>query len=186
MTIKVWQTLSPYAIFGSSPPLTLPPPPRISHTKTPTIPDPLLPRPPDPITSGTPGMVLSTGLIRNTQCYKVDQPLLFLQFVCYVYHTIHTFCKKMPCNQLITVHNEVAKVTFLHLSVCPQGGGLPQWMLGYHLPQSRHPPVADTPSGAGTPHSRHPPSSRPPSRWLLLRTLCLLLECILVNDYVLK
>ena len=38
-------------------------------------------------------------------------------------------------------------------------GGLPQCMLGYH-----HPPGAD----------------HPPSRWLLLRTVRILLECILV------
>ena len=59
---------------------------------------------------------------------------------------------------LLPSHNEVAKVMFLHLCVCPQGG-LPQCMLGYHplpgagttLPWSRHPPVA------GTAQSRHPP-----------------------------
>ena len=39
---------------------------------------------------------------------------------------------------LFTVRNEVAKVMFLHLSVCPQEG-LPQCMLGYH------------PAGSGTP-----------------------------------
>ena len=65
---------------------------------------------------------------------------------------------------IITVRNEVAKVMFLHLSVCPQRGWvLPQCMLGY-------PPGADTPPRADT----------PPSRRLLLRTVRILLECILV------
>ena len=50
----------------------------------------------------------------------------------------------------ITIHNKVAKVMFLHLSVCPLGGsasvhgGIPA-------------PQAYTPLGAGTPWSRHPP-----------------------------
>ena len=47
---------------------------------------------------------------------------------------------------LVTVRNEVAKVMFLHLCVCPQRGCLPQCMRGYHPP----------------PGSRHPPQSRPP------------------------
>ena len=63
-----------------------------------------------------------------------------------------------------TVRNEVAKVMFLHLCVCPQGGGgLPQCMLGYHPP-------------AGT-HQEQAPLL---SRRLLLRTIRMLLECILV------
>ena len=51
---------------------------------------------------------------------------------------------------------------FLQASVCPHGGCLPQCMLGYHTPPSRHPsqeqtpPRADTPWGADTPLSRHP------------------------------
>ena len=63
---------------------------------------------------------------------------------------------------LVTVHNEVAKVMFSHLSVC-QWGGLPKCMLGY-LPVSRHPPQEQTPPweqttpGADTsPGSRQPP-----------------------------
>ena len=58
-----------------------------------------------------------------------------------------------PPGCLITVRNEVAKVMFLHLSVCPQGGGVclsACW---------------DTTS---------------PSRRLLLRTVRILLECILL------
>ena len=51
---------------------------------------------------------------------------------------------------IITVRNEVAKVMFLHLSVCPQGG----------LPQCR-----DTTPGAGTPlGSTPPPRSSPRPR----------------------
>ena len=40
---------------------------------------------------------------------------------------------------LITVRNEVAKVMFLHLSVCPRGGVLPRCMLGYHPPPEQTP-----------------------------------------------
>ena len=51
---------------------------------------------------------------------------------------------------------------FLQGSVCPQGGCLPQCMLGYTPlgadtpPQSRHPPEADTPGKQTPPGSRHP------------------------------
>ena len=98
--------------------------------------------------------------------------------------------------KLFTVRNEVAKVMFLQACVCPHGGGLPQCMLGYYGPPgSRHPPGADPP-GPDTPHSgsrqpppreqAHPPWkqtlpwSRPPQIWPLLRTVHILLECILV------
>ena len=56
--------------------------------------------------------------------------------------------RRSPLRNVITVRNEVAKVMFLHLCVCPQGG-LPQCMLGYHHPRSRHPPPlgADPPPG---------------------------------------
>ena len=98
---------------------------------------------------------------------------------------------------------------FLHLSVSHSvhGGGLPQCMLGHHrlgpgIPleqtppeQTAPPPGAGTPR-AGTPRSRHDPQTRhiptrsrhPPtrhipirSRRLLLRTVRILLECILVS-----
>ena len=71
----------------------------------------------------------------------------------------------LPLGLLVTVCNDVAKVMFLHLSVCPRGG-LPQCMLGCH-----------TPPGADTPRSRPPPHGTR----LLLRTVRILLECILVN-----
>ena len=72
------------------------------------------------------------------------------------------------------------------------GGGLPQCMLGYR-PREQAPPRAGSPPGAGTPQeqappreqappqNRHPPEqATPPSRRLLLRTVRILLECILV------
>ena len=71
-----------------------------------------------------------------------------------------------------------AKVMFSQACVCPQGEGcLPQCMLGYPPPWSRHPPRADTPleqtpPGADTPQKRHPPRSgthpgpgTPPPPW---------------------
>ena len=36
--------------------------------------------------------------------------------------SISAFCYKVGACDFITVHNEVAKVMFLHVSVCPQGG----------------------------------------------------------------
>ena len=38
---------------------------------------------------------------------------------------------------------------------CSQGGGLPQCMLGYHPPRSRHPPPNQAP-----PWTKHPPAGR--------------------------
>ena len=55
--------------------------------------------------------------------------------VMYIYVTCHDVnmivieSSQRTC--IFTVCNEVAEVIFLHLSVCPQGGGLPQCMLGY-------------------------------------------------------
>ena len=46
-------------------------------------------------------------------------------------------------------------------------------------PRSRHPPE-QTPPGADTPRSRHPQSRHPRERRPLLRTVLILLECILV------
>ena len=39
---------------------------------------------------------------------------------------------------------------------CSQGGCLPQCMLGYRPPRSRHPPEQTPPTGAEPPQSRHP------------------------------
>ena len=105
---------------------------------------------------------------------------------------------------LVTVHNKVAKVMFLHLSVILFPGGVclsAYWDTTPLPPQSR-PPRADTPleqthppleqalpqsrypPGAGTPGTRHPPGpgSPSPSRRLLLRTISILLKGILVYN----
>ena len=92
---------------------------------------------------------------------------------------------------ILTVRNEVAKVMFLQASVCPQGG----WgcLPGADTPGSRHPPTPweqTPPPGADTPQSRPPSGSRhppeqthplPPEIRLLLRTVRILLECILLS-----
>ena len=72
------------------------------------------------------------------------------------------------------------KVMFLYLSVIlfHRGGGcLPQCMLGYTPPREQTSPLSwPSPREQTPPRSRHPP----PSRWLLLWTVRILLECILV------
>ena len=106
--------------------------------------------------------------------------------------------------RLITGRNEVIiylLFIFLHLFVILfTGGGLPQYMLGYHPPGadtppgSRPPPQEQTPpSGSRHPPSRHPPRTRhtppgpdtPPPGSRLQHTIYerpvrILLECILV------
>ena len=62
---------------------------------------------------------------------------------------------------MITVRNEVAKVRFLHVCVCPRGITLAGTPLGTRY----------TPPEPGT----------PPRRQLLLWTVQILLECILVQ-----
>ena len=78
-------------------------------------------------------------------------------------------CQKNGCcRPLVTVRNEVAKVRlcfYRRVSVHGGGGGLPQCMLGYHIPRKQTPQGADPP-----PRERQP----------LLRTIRILLECILV------
>ena len=93
------------------------------------------------------------------------------------------------------------KVMFLHLSVILFTGGRGCSVhAGIHTPLVRHPPGqtpwtehpslgwhprqtplawADNPTWAGTPIDR-PSPPLPASRWLLLRTVRILLECILV------
>ena len=75
---------------------------------------------------------------------------------------------------IFTVCNEVAKVMFLQACVCPHGGGV---SASVHA-GTPHPPQEQTP-GVDTPRSRHAPERRP-----LLRTVRILLECILVYEKV--
>ena len=82
----------------------------------------------------------------------------------------------------ITVRNEVAKVMLLQVCVCPQWGGSASVHAGIPTPR---PPGADTPSGPDTPPDQAPPESRHPpprERRILLRTVRILLECILVAN----
>ena len=86
---------------------------------------------------------------------------------------INVLSRNSPARCRISVGyrpQRIAKVMFLHPCVCPQGVGLPQCRdtipLGAETPQG-----ADNPPGAGT---------SPGSRRLLLRTVRILLECILV------
>ena len=61
---------------------------------------------------------------------------------------------------LVTVRNEVAKVMFLHVSVCPRGGGSASVHAGMPPSQEQaHPPCSRHSPGAGTPRSRHPPKA---------------------------
>ena len=91
---------------------------------------------------------------------------------------------------IFTVRNEVAKVMFLQACVCPQGEG--EYLTRYTPPgpdappgpgtppRTRYtPPEPGTPPGPGTPPPgpRTPPEIRP-----LLRTVRILLECILVYN----
>ena len=80
------------------------------------------------------------------------------------------------------------KVMFLHLSVSHsvlRGGRVSQHALGQTPSPGRHIPAC---TGADTPLSRHIPACTgadtpppPPGRWLLLRTVRILLECIHVH-----
>ena len=98
---------------------------------------------------------------------------------------------------IFTIRNEVAKVMFLHLSVCPQGGitwagtlrdqvhppgpGTPPWDQVYPHWDQVHPPGPGTPPGQVPPYQVHPRDQvHPPSRQLLLRTVRILVECILL------
>ena len=101
------------------------------------------------------------------------------------------FTVSLCVHWIFTVRNEVAKVMFLLLSVILfTGGGVP----GQVPPRNQvHPPGLGTPPRSGTPrqvppgqvHPRqvHPPGQvhPPSSRRLLLRTVRILLECILVT-----
>ena len=68
---------------------------------------------------------------------------------------------------IITIRNEVVKVMFLQVSVCPQGGRgcPPQCMVGYTLPgadtpQSRHPLEQKAPQEQTTPQEQTPPQKQ--------------------------
>ena len=81
--------------------------------------------------------------------------------------TDEEFSVSVSLRAIITVRNEVAKVMFLQASVCLQGGGgvcLSACWVTTPLEQT-------TPAGADTP---------PPEIRSLLRTVRILLECILV------
>ena len=82
------------------------------------------------------------------------------------------------CMNVIAAHNGVGARLCVYTCVwfC-SWGVLPQCMLGYRPPGSRHPPVADTPHPPGpgtpqeqtppradTPTSHHPPTPHPGSR----------------------
>ena len=80
-----------------------------------------------------------------------------------------------------------AKVMFLQASVILSTGGcLPQCMLGYHppwsrhLPRRRHPPSEQTPPGTRPPPDQTPPESRLRHNTVNERPVHILLECILV------
>ena len=104
--------------------------------------------------------------------------------------------------KLITVRNEVAKVMFLQACVCPRGGGgggsawpgTPPRQVHPSSPRTRYTPWAVTPPGPGlptpqpgpgTPPGLVPPGpgTPPPEIRPLLRTVRILLECILVSFY---
>ena len=63
--------------------------------------------------------------------------------------------------QIVTVRNEVAKVMFLHVSVCPRGGEVP----GQVPPDQVHPGTRYTSLGPGIPLDQVPPlgPGTPPS-----------------------
>ena len=89
---------------------------------------------------------------------------------------------------IITVRNEVAKVTFLHVSVIlSTGGGVCLSACWDTTPHEQAPPGADTltksrppPRADDPPKSNPPPRADPPPTRLLLGTERILLECILV------
>ena len=70
----------------------------------------------------------------------------------------------LECILVVTVRNKVMKVMFLHLSVCPRWGGIPQCMLGYS-PQEQAPSWSRPSPEQAPPRSRHPhpPEQVPPT-----------------------
>ena len=87
----------------------------------------------------------------------------------------------LPC--IFTVLNEVAKVMFLHLSVVLFTGGV-FLSACWDTPQDQAPPWEQTPpppQDQAPPGPGTPPPRRCEQRRLLLRTVRILLECILVT-----
>ena len=93
--------------------------------------------------------------------------------------------------KVVTGRNEVvAKVIFLQLSVCPQGGRVSASVhagMPYHPPGMENPPGMETPPRDGEPPLgwRTPPDGEPPPGSRLQHTVYerpvrILLECILV------
>ena len=75
-------------------------------------------------------------------------------------------CKSNQLKCLITICNKVVKNMFLHLCVCPQGGGSASVHAGIQPldqapPWTRHPPGADTPLEPDTPRRGTPPDQAP-------------------------
>ena len=97
-------------------------------------------------------------------------------------HKTRTY--NVPKDQYLPSATKLRKLCFYTcLSVILfTGGGLYQCMLGYHSPRTRHPqtrpPWGQAPPRAGTPWG--PGTPPPTTRRLLLRTVRILLECILV------
>ena len=101
------------------------------------------------------------------------------------FHQIHEptvlklgYNEHLLTTSIFTVRNSsCGKVMFSQASVCPQGVS-GSGSGGVHTPLGRHPPARHFPG-------RHPPSPRqtppPPPRRPLQRTVCTLLECVLVS-----
>ena len=68
-------------------------------------------------------------------------------------------CMQSHQVSIFTVRNEVAKVLFLHLSVCPQGGVYLSACWDTTPPPEKEPPESRPP------WSRHPPGRRHPRPW---------------------
>ena len=119
--------------------------------------------------------------------------------------------KKVICRvrveiDLLPSATKLRRLGYVFTRVCHSvhRGGLPQCMLGYHpaweeagtappdqAPPEQVPSQEQTPLDKAPPRSRHPlhqapPGSRHPPRRLLLRTVRILLECILVFEEFLQ
>ena len=131
-----------------------------------------------------PVSVLTDTEQRQIQTYKFNLQQRSRRRL-YKRELIDKYCNYRP-------QTKFAKVMFLHLSVSHSvhRGGLPQCMLGYHPPGTRHPPE-QTPPGPGIPpadplgpgnplQTRHPPAQSMLGDTVKKRAVCILLECVLV------